>query len=62
VPLESKHTIHTTLQFNAEYLKSIFDANYGAAGTMWVSNEGAMKLDFESEDGQKSSYIILAKI
>jgi len=29
---------------------------------MWVSNEGAMKLDFESEDGQKSSYIILAKI
>jgi len=62
VPLESKNTIHTALQFNAEYLKSIFDANYGAAGTMWVSNEGAMKLDFESEDGQKSSYIILAKI
>ncbi len=62
VPLESKHTIHTSLQFNAEYLKSIFDANYGATGTMWVSNEGAMKLDFESEDGQKSSYIILAKI
>jgi hypothetical protein len=62
VPLESKHTIHTSLQFNAEYLKSIFDANYGAVGTMWVSNEGAMKLDFESEDGQKSSYIILAKI
>ena len=62
VPLESKHTIHTSLQFNAEYLKSIFDANYGATGTMWISNEGAMKLDFESEDGQKSSYIILAKI
>jgi hypothetical protein len=62
VPLESKNTIHIPLQFNAEYLKSIFDANYGAAGTMWVSNEGAMKLDFESEDGQKSSYIILAKV
>jgi len=62
VPLESKNTIHTALQFNAEYLKSIFDANYGAAGTMWISNEGAMKLDFASEDGQKSSYIILAKI
>ena len=62
VPLESKNTIHTALQFNAEYLKSIFDANYGAAGTMWISNEGAMKLDFTSEDGQKSSYIILAKI
>jgi hypothetical protein len=62
VPLESKHTVHTSLQFNAEYLKSIFDANYGAAGTMWVSNEGAMKLDFESEDGQKSTYVMLAKI
>jgi len=62
VPLESKHTIYTSLQFNAEYLKSIFDANYGAVGTMWVSNEGAMKLDFESEDGQKSTYVILAKI
>ena len=62
VPLESKNTIHIPLQFNAEYLKSIFDANYGAEGTMWVSNEGAMKLDFESEDGQKSSYIILAKV
>ena len=62
VPLESKNTIHIPLQFNAEYLKSIFDANYGAAGTMWISNEGAMKLDFESEDGQKSSYIILAKV
>jgi hypothetical protein len=62
VPLESKHTIHTPLQFNAEYLKSIFDANYGAVGTMWVSNEGAMKLDFESEDGQKSTYVMLAKI
>ena len=62
VPLESKDGIHTSLQFNAEYLKSIFDANYGAAGTMWVSNEGAMKLDFESEDGQKSTYVMLAKI
>jgi hypothetical protein len=29
---------------------------------MWVSNEGAMKLDFESEDGQKSTYVMLAKI
>jgi hypothetical protein len=62
VPLESKDGIQTPLQFNAEYLKSIFDANYGAAGTMWVSNEGAMKLDFASEDGQKSSYVMLAKI
>jgi len=50
------------LQFNAEYLKSIFDANYNCEGMMFVNNEGAMKLEFESEDGQKSSYIILAKI
>lgn len=50
------------LQFNAEYLKSIFDANYGTKGIMHVNNEGAMKLEFESEDGQKASYVILAKI
>jgi len=63
VPLEVKDgVIASPLQFNAEYLKSIFDANYGAAGSMCINNEGAMKLDFESEDGQKSSYIILAKV
>ena len=50
------------LQFNAEYLKSIFDANYGTEGVMYVNNEGAMKLEFESEDGQKSYYVILAKV
>ncbi len=52
----------TLLQFNAEYLKSIFDANYGSEGIMFVNNEGAMKLEFESEDGQKASYIVLAKV
>lgn len=52
----------TILQFNADYLKSIFDANYGTTGIMFVNNEGAMKLDFESEDGQKASYVILAKV
>lgn len=52
----------TKIQFNAEYLKSIFDANSGATGVMHVNNEGAMKLEFESEDGQKSSYVILAKV
>jgi hypothetical protein len=52
----------TLLRFNAEYLKSIFDANYGSKGTMHVNNDGAMKLDFESEDGQKSSYIVLSKV
>jgi hypothetical protein len=55
-------SIPQKLQFNAEYLKSIFDANYGADGIMYVNNEGAMKLEFESEDGQKSSYVILAKV
>jgi hypothetical protein len=29
---------------------------------MYINNEGAMKLEFESEDGQKSSYVILAKV
>lgn len=51
-----------SLQFNAEYLHSIFDANYGSKGIMFVNNEGAMKLEFESEDGQKSSYVILSKV
>ena len=63
VPTETKSdSVAQKLQFNAEYLKSIFDANYGAVGNMYVNNEGAMKLDFESEDGQKSSYVILAKV
>jgi hypothetical protein len=52
----------TTLKFNADYLKAIFDANYGAVGNAYVSNDGAMKLDFMTEEGQQSSYIILAKI
>jgi hypothetical protein len=51
-----------TLKFNADYLKAIFDANYGAVGNAYVSNDGAMKLEFENEEGQKSSYIILARI
>ena len=52
----------TMLQFNADYLKSIFDANYGVEGIMFINNDGAMKLEFNSEDGQKASYVILAKI
>ena len=52
----------TTLKFNADYLKAIFDANYGATGNAYISNDGAMKLDFMTEDFQQSSYIILAKI
>jgi len=51
-----------TLKFNADYLKAIFDANYSATGKAYVSNDGAMKLEFENEEGQKSSYIILARI
>jgi len=51
-----------TLKFNADYLKAIFDANYSATGKAYVSNDGAMKLEFEDEEGQKSSYIILARI
>ena len=62
VPTEHKDSVPQKLQFNAEYLKSIFDANYGTEGIMYVNNEGAMKLEFESEDGQKSSYVILAKV
>ncbi len=63
VPVEYKSdSVPQKLQFNAEYLKSIFDANYGTEGIMYVNNEGAMKLEFESEDGQKSSYVILAKV
>jgi hypothetical protein len=62
VPVAHKDSVPQKLQFNAEYLKSIFDANYGTEGIMYVNNEGAMKLEFESEDGQKSSYVILAKV
>ena len=51
-----------TLKFNADYLKAIFDANYSATGKAYVSNDGAMKLEFEDEEKQKSSYIILARI
>lgn len=51
-----------TLKFNADYLKAIFDANYNATGKAYVSNDGAMKLEFEDEEKQKSSYIILARI
>lgn len=61
-PVKSADVPGAMLQFNAEYLKSIFDANYGVVGTMQINNEGAMKLDFESEDGQKASYVILAKV
>ena len=50
------------MQFNAEYLEAIFDANYKSEGKMYINNEGAMKLEFENEEGQKSSYILLAKI
>ena len=42
-----------TLKFNADYLKAIFDANYNATGKAYVSNDGAMKLEFENEEGQK---------
>ena len=45
-----------------DYLKAIFDANYSATGKAYVSNDGAMKLDFMTEDSQQSSYIVLAKI
>ena len=62
VPLTSLAVDSTTLKFNADYLKAIFDANYGATGNAYVSNDGAMKLDFMTEDFQQSSYIILAKI
>jgi hypothetical protein len=50
------------MKFDADYLKAIFDANYGAQGTAFVNNDGAIKLDFKTEDDQISSYIILAKI
>jgi hypothetical protein len=51
-----------TLKFNADYLKAIFDANYNATGKAYISNDGAMKLEFEDEEKQKSSYIVLARI
>jgi hypothetical protein len=50
------------LSFNADYLEAIFDANRKCEGTMYINNEGAMKLEFKNEDEQKSSYILLAKI
>jgi hypothetical protein len=50
------------MQFNAEYLEAIFDANYKCEGTMYINNEGAMKLEFKNEDDQSSSYILLAKV
>ena len=62
VPISNLPMDSTPLKFNADYLKAIFDANYGAVGNAYVSNDGAMKLDFMSEDNQQSSYIILARI
>jgi hypothetical protein len=62
VPITNLVMDSTTLKFNADYLKAIFDANYGAVGNAYVSNDGAMKLEFENEEGQKSSYIVLARI
>jgi hypothetical protein len=62
VPITNLVMDSTTLKFNADYLKAIFDANYGAVGKAYVSNDGAMKLEFEDEEKQKSSYIILARI
>ena len=62
IPLTSLVVNSTTLKFNADYLKAIFDANCNATGKAYVSNDGAMKLDFMTEDSQQSSYIILAKI
>ena len=62
VPITNLVMDSATLKFNADYLKAIFDANYGAVGNAYVSNDGAMKLEFENEEGQKSSYIVLARI
>ena len=62
IPIINLDADSSTLKFNADYLKAIFDANYGIAGTAYISNDGAMKLDFVTEDGQQSSYVILAKI
>jgi hypothetical protein len=62
VPITNLVMDSTTLKFNADYLKAIFDANYGAVGNAYISNDGAMKLEFEDEKNQKSSYIILARI
>jgi hypothetical protein len=62
IPISSLVVDSTTLKFNADYLKAIFDANYSATGKAYVSNDGAMKLEFEDEEKQKSSYIILARI
>jgi hypothetical protein len=62
IPITELAVNSTVLKFNADYLKAIFDANYSATGKAYVSNDGAMKLEFENEEGQKSSYIVLAKI
>lgn len=62
LPISKLLVDSTTLKFNADYLKAIFDANHGATGNAYVSNDGAMKLDFVTEDGQQASYIILARI
>jgi hypothetical protein len=62
IPITGLAVNSAILKFNADYLKAIFDANYGATGNAYVSNDGAMKLDFITEDGQQSSYIVLAKI
>jgi hypothetical protein len=62
IPITGLAVNSTVLKFNADYLKAIFDANYGATGNAYISNDGAMKLDFVTEDGQQASYIILARI
>ena len=62
IPITELAVNSTVLKFNADYLKAIFDANYSATGKAYVSNDGAMKLEFENEEGQKSSYIVLARI
>ena len=62
IPITELATNSATLKFNAEYLKAIFDANYNSDGRAYISNDGAMKLDFSNEEGHKASYIILAKV
>jgi hypothetical protein len=62
IPITGLVTDSATLKFNAEYLKAIFDANYNSDGRAYISNDGAMKLEFSNEEGHKASYIILAKV
>jgi hypothetical protein len=62
IPIPNLTIPSNILKFNADYIKSIFDANSDSTGKAFISDQGAIKLDFENKEGHKSSYIVLANL